>query len=59
MALAERFEVGRSGGVISKFSISAFQEHMNPTYNDYNNTNTSNNISSQLADQTQEELDHQ
>ena len=59
VALAERFEVGRSGGVISKFSISAFQEHMNPTYNDYNNTNTSNNISSQLADQTQEELDHQ
>ena len=46
VALAERFEMGRSGGVISKFSINAFQEHMNPTQNDYNNTSIENNISS-------------
>ena len=59
IALAERYEVGRSGGVISKFSINAFQEHMNPTQNDYNNTNTDDNISSQLVEQTQDELDHQ
>ena len=60
MALAERFEMGRSGGVISKFNISAFQEHMGYTTNDYNSNNNNNtDISSHLADQTQEELDHQ
>ena len=61
VSLAERFEIGRSGGVISKFSISAFQEHMGYTTNDYNSNNNNNNteVSSHLAEQTQEELDQQ
>ena len=58
VALAERFEVGRSGGAISKFSINSFHDHMNNTQSEYNTVNTENNVSSELAAQTQEELDH-
>ena len=62
IALAERYEIGRGGGIISKFSINAFQEHMSgSSKQDYNNTNNTNpeSMSSQVAAETQEDLEHQ
>ena len=55
VALAERYEVGHSDGAISKFSISAFAQHLNH----HNYSNTEQTLSSEMADETQEELNYQ
>lgn len=60
VALAERFEVGRNGGAIAKFSISAFQDHMNYNIlNDYEgNNHQDRSLSAQMAEHTQDKLNH-
>ena len=56
VALAERYVVGHSGGgAISKFSNSAFAQHLNH----HNFNNTEQTLSLEMADQTQEDLNYQ